>query len=279
MVMMVMMVTSEDLEKSFHIFEKLSKKTKVVLLLSDCNEQQKKKLKNAKYHCIDLQGKNEARITKEIRQNVQKCASSTKRKHSISDCVEIAKSKYGILIDEDIEECRSGRQLAYDATKAFSTDSNFKSKMVPLQGPELWQNWAKQNKEQSRHKNIGAKNTVTYNEEKDTEKLQIRKQQLQLIESNTSSLMTLFLTTLVQNQKHSKYFLSWLAYYLDELSRKVLPELHEEYRELRLELQTTEGMNDEQGQNMPKKAENVNKIIEKFLAGTQQKAYSCILWT
>ena len=255
------LVYSKDLEedKSFQIFEKLCKKKKLVLLLSDCNEQQKKKLKNAQYHCVDLQGKNEAKITSEIRQIVQKCASSTEKKHSISDCVEIAKMKYGILIDEDTKECSFGRTLAYDVTKAFTTDSKFKSKMVPLQGPELWQNWAKQNKEQSRHKNIGTKNIVTYNEEKETEKLQIRMQQLQLIESNTSSLMTVFLTTLVQNQKHSKYFLSWLAYYLDKFSRKMLPDLHREYCALRLKLQITEGMNDE-GENMPKKASKVSEL-------------------
>ena len=254
------LVSIKDLEedKNFQVFEKLCKNTKLVLLLSDCNEQQKTKLMNAKYHFVDLQGKNKAEITKEIRHIVKKCVSSTK-KHSISDCVEIAKSKYGILIDEDIEECRSGRRLAYDATKAFSTDSNFKSKMVPLQGPELWQNWAKQNKEQSRHKNSGAKNIVAYNEEKETEKLQIRKQQLQLIESNTSSLMTVFVTTLLQNQNHSKYFLSWLGYYLDQLSRKMLPDLHRKYYALRLQLQITQGMNDE-GENVPQKAEKVNEL-------------------
>ena len=46
--------------------------------------------------------------------------------------------------------------------------------MLPLQGPSLWHEWAKHNKERHRHVEKKKANVTEYNAQKDKEKMEVR---------------------------------------------------------------------------------------------------------
>ena len=77
----------------------------------------------------------------------------------LADCAKIART-IGIHVDEDIQACKEGKQLAtilVEQITSLDTDpdstASAKDKMLPLQSPKLWHTWAKHDKEQHRHLN------------------------------------------------------------------------------------------------------------------------------
>ena len=176
-----------------------------------------------------------ATLKKEVRESlVNKISQVTAEKYlAISNCCQIAREA-NIKIDEDGKYSKIGKSHADMVMKEIKLGQT-KDKMLPLQGPSLWQKWAKHHKEKYRHaeKKVDVND---YNEKQDKEKRKVRKKQLDHC-TNLTPVMDCFLKHLQEkNITIRRYFLLWLKLFLDDYSRQVLPKLHAEYQETRDQL-------------------------------------------
>jgi len=223
----------------------------LVLMFSDAKQDDKvkisrKMLSKKTYSKLKLKEKNAAAIKNEIRHQIiyryrlyQHSAGDSKQL-SLTDCAEIAR-KIGIDIDEHVQECKEGKQLAAHLVREITSldysDSNapgsVKDRMLPLQGLTMWHEWAKQDKEQHRHLNRGSKGIEQYISEKEMGKLAIRRKQFKWTDS-TTPVMKLFVHVLLEYKGSIReYFLRWLKLLLDDRSRSLLPGLRRKYNEQR----------------------------------------------
>ena len=161
----------------------------LVLMFTDAKEEDKVRvpkefLPKEMYRKIKLKRKNTAIITNTIcHQITHKLDQFTQHPGVVSehlklaDCAESARM-IGIHVDEDVQECKEGKRLATAlVAKITSLDTNpdsttmVKDRMLPLQGPNLWQAWTEHDKEQHRHINRGSRSIEQYNSEKEKEKI------------------------------------------------------------------------------------------------------------
>ena len=125
--------------------------------------------------------------------------------------------------------------------KSESLSKDCKESMFPLQGKNMWMAWALEDKELYRQKSIGYNETIeNYTEKIKKKKLILRKQQLQHVEQ-LAPVMEKFIISLKELGKSSDsnlihYFLKNLRLNLDTLSRKLVSEYQQKYREIQLEL-------------------------------------------
>ena len=220
----------------------------LVLMFSDAKEDDKVKisrkiLSRKAYSKLKLRKENAAAIKNEIRhqimQKLDQLLAGDSKHLRLTDCAEIARN-IGIDVDEHVQECKEGKQLATALVAkitALDTDpdstARVKDKMLPLQGPTMWHEWAKQDKEQHRHLNRGSRGIEQYNSEKEKGKLAIRRKQFKWTNS-TTPVMQLFMQVLLQHKGSIReYFLQWLKLLLDDRSRSLLPGLHRKYKEKR----------------------------------------------
>ena len=221
----------------------------LVLMFSDVQEDGKVKisqeiLPRKMYSRIKLKKKNAVTIRDEIHsqiiQKLHECRASGPL--SLTYCAEIAR-KIGICVDEDVHDCQKGKQLATVLVAEIkSLDTNLdstahvKDRILPLQGPRLWQAWAKHDKEQHRHIYKGSRGIEQYNSEKEKYKITVRMKQFKLADPPTS-VMELFITTLLQHKgRITDYFLHWLKLLLDDRSRNILPGLLWYYKKKKKEM-------------------------------------------
>lgn len=137
-----------------------------------------------------------------------------------------------IIFDEQNNQCIAGKQLAQSiADSIFKIDVSVrKDKILPLQGKELWQKWTHIQKERCR-----SVNPESYMPRNDSTRTMesLRESQINSLNSAPDILATFVeaLVVHINDDETILYFLSWLKYYLDDQSRKVLPtickELHE----------------------------------------------------
>ena len=235
-------------------------------------------LPKSKTSKVKLKSKNTATLAEEIQEVLVKKLNSAKSEDfkSVADCYLIARET-GICVDEDIESSKIGKQYAETVMeKVQLVDVNeVKDKMLPLQGPSLWHQWAKHDKEQYRHverkaANVTGKETsfaekqaisiTEYNEQKDKQKMEIRKNQLSKCTTLTPVMHCFIKCLLETDVSIRKYFLQWLKLFLDDHSRKILPELHAKYQETRDQLDVLK-QKEQSGENSEPK-EPVTKKLE-----------------
>ena len=186
---------------------------------------------------IKLAGKNGAEIRNEIRDNIlaKLKLPSVKQCKKLCACTEIAR-KLNILVDEDNEECKEGKLLAQNLMKKVkSLDiTKAKAKLLPLQGSSLWHTWAKLDKESYRQISREDTDMKTYSKQMEVQKKEIRRTQGQL--SETSLFMKDFVANISVKGNIRLYFLQWLKMFLDDHSRKELPDLSAGYHKTRADL-------------------------------------------
>ena len=195
-----------------------------------------KQLEKNQIQCsiLILKNNNDAEIRKELRSHITERLKRIKQLISLSECVQICHA-LNITVDEDYVDCQNSKQLALHAMEKIKEYSpvDCKSKLLPLQGPNLWHQWAQHDKERNRHVVRYKTSIEHYNAVKDFDKIQIRKIQLKCSE-NLTSVMTVFLNNLLTNDTNvRKYFIEWMKILLDDYSRTVLPQLHREYQQSR----------------------------------------------
>ena len=218
-------------ENDISAFEKMlyaskSEKRQCLFLMSKYSEHAKEKLKALIPNCIvlELSGKEPAAVVQNIRSKITKGLSQLKG--SFFRLSSIAPTQ-DIIIDEKImESCERGKKLAMSIMdKIEGIDPNKLKTQLPLQGPDLWHKWASFNKKQNRMKyeEMGNSGPEQFYQKMKKEKEKVRRDQLK---KNRSIVMDVFIKVLLeQPMKVTLYFLEWLKMYLDDRSRKVLPEL------------------------------------------------------
>ncbi|XP_065104705.1 interferon-induced very large GTPase 1 [Paramisgurnus dabryanus] len=133
----------------------------------------------------------------------------------------------GILVDVDIKECQKAKENAYAITKNIQDTLQFKENQLPLQG-KIWKDLAKLEKEECRLRKAGEQNLETYKSDLQLKKTELRKQQSQC---DISDAMTCFVSALTSSTLERSYFLKWMRMNLDNISRKSLSSLREQYKE------------------------------------------------
>ena len=221
-----------------------SANAKVIFLMKTCPRKKEEKLKKLVPRCsiISLSDvKESAAIVKSIRGTIFDQISSSGRSRPKKRLSEIQPCKFGVTIDElTVSSCKCAQELALEIMKTIEhiPMKEVKNKMVPLQGPNLWREWAVLNKRQNRKKpeDMGNMGMEEFDKLKSQAKTDIRRSQLKEA-TNLSPVMTQFIDVLKNESPEVRaYFLQWLKMYLDDRSHKELPELQEECKNLRNKL-------------------------------------------
>ncbi|XP_031749488.1 interferon-induced very large GTPase 1-like isoform X3 [Xenopus tropicalis] len=184
----------------------------------------KKMSKEPNVHFLKASIRNVTELVKQIRQVVVKCLGSPV---SIQDLADTA-PKHGIQVDENSLECQKAKTQAISITSEIKNVAEFKGKAMPLQG-NLWKELAKIEKEQCRMKYQGSTNINTYKRELSRKCFELHRTQYQCevprsIKNYMNSLMTL-------SPVEREYFIRWMKFYLEVITRKSLSGLQAEYKE------------------------------------------------
>ena len=153
-------------------------------------------------------------------------------------------------------------------TKVKSVDiTKAKTEMLQLQGHSLWHTWANLDKEFFRQLSREDTDMVNYSKQINIKKQEIRRRQCQLSKTPTP-VMKEFLTNLLKHKGNVRlYFLQWLKMFLDDYSRKRLPDLSAAYHKTREELiKANEANKDNQSESeevvkLKKKLKNQNEEL------------------
>ncbi|KAJ8261616.1 hypothetical protein GJAV_G00156330 [Gymnothorax javanicus] len=170
---------------------------------------------------------NEAKFIKMLRLAISDILNRDVVKMSVEDMSTPA-HELGIHIDEESSCCQRSKKMADEITGRISDIPSFKEKELPLQ-EIAWKQLAKLEKEECRLKNAGDKNIEVYRNELADQKQKLRAQQRA---HSMSESMSLFIEAMSGSIEERLYFLKWMRINLDNLSRKTLPLLRAEYKEL-----------------------------------------------
>lgn len=192
-----------------------------------------------KLYAFMIKNENDSEIRKEICSIMQKNLQSLSAEHELSlvECAQIADNLL-FTVDENDPPCSHGKKLAnhimYEI-KSYSTEEA-KLKLFPLQSQLLWHEWAKLDKERSRHTMKHNTSIDSYNMSKDKEKLLVRKSQKE-ISDNLTPAMAMFLSIMINcDDNIKKYFLEWMKLLLDDHSRQTLSSIYSKYQDIQSEI-------------------------------------------
>ena len=255
--MCFVLITEDDLDdEAVNVLEKLSKAPEGIILLQCSAIDQShllEKVKNIphdKLKGFEVFNKNVAELKTMIRKRI-KAKLDTKKwniheRHvtTLFECKDMA-HQCQLKVDEDKPELREGQELATILHETIRCEeASAKEKMLPLQGEDLWQKWAKCDKEEHRPVK-SSKRAADFGEEKHLEKKEIRKLQVCRLSQESSKLINAFIhhVSSVKGNRR-KYFLQCLKLSLNDQSRETISKLQQKYKEKRSELLKAEGGSD-----------------------------------
>ena len=164
---------------------------------------------------------------------------STHQFKSLEQCADVALSLHldKLYVDEGSESFRQGKQQADKLIKlASSGESGYlgaKQDLLPLQGQDMWQAWAKKDKEVHRQVQRGKCTVNEYTDKIETEKKVIREQQLQHVSQLTPVMESFVVSILslggISNTTSRNFYLQCLKIGLNDLSRTSISELQTKY--------------------------------------------------
>ena len=217
-----------------------------IVLLNDADESPEK-LHNAMSNSeiIDLQSMN-AHDTKML---IRKMIIERVPLYSLDDFKSLEQCAHEILslhldevyVDEDNDSFRKGKEEADKLIKlASGGESGYlgaKQTILPLQGQDMWQAWAKKDKEVHRQVQRGKCTVIEYTEKIESEKKEIREKQLQHVSKLTPVMESFVVSTLslggISNSTTRNFFLQCLKIGLNDLSRANISELQTKYVAIR----------------------------------------------
>jgi len=216
-------------------------------------------------HAIKMAGKSDDEIKCEIRNEMlfRLKQSKTKQCRKLTDCVVIA-HKMQIQVDEDDEQCIKGKSLAEEVMDNIKSvpPTEAKIKLLPIQGPNLWQKWATLNKESYRQLSVDDSQRKDF-KTVDTKKKEIRHDQNALLQK-PMAVMDVFLHNLLEyNGNDRLYYLHWLKMLLDDYySQQVSPKFDATYN--RVISQLTAAKEAEKNVKTKSNSEAVDKLKRKL---------------
>ncbi|KAI4898356.1 hypothetical protein NFI96_000655, partial [Prochilodus magdalenae] len=223
---------------------------------------------NLKRNNFIFRGKqNEDSFVKTLRAKMNTVIKNSQNNRSLEKMTEVAHN-LGILVDEDIRECKSAKVLADKITSEIHAIPQFKETQLPLQGT-IWKELAKLEKEESRLRKAGDQSIENYKCQLCAKKKELRKQQCSF---KTSKTMTQFIQALSSPRLERAYFFKWMRMNLDNLTTKNVSALKEQYRTC----QETSGNKDEISK-LDKEISCCSLGIEHFLRELGQIYESVVL--
>ena len=188
---------------------------------------------------INLTKKNVNEVKLSIQRVIKEKLINGKQSQTIED---VCKSKHGkIHIDEDAFFHHKGLTLANEIISMVTGGrAGSKEKILPLQGKNLWQNWATLDREVYRQVHRGARSVNKYTAHIKKSKLSLRQKQMEHV-NHLAPVMNSFIVTLLKlggpsNQTLRDYFLQCLKLELNNLSRKNISGMQHEYQAIKREL-------------------------------------------
>ncbi|XP_047439755.1 interferon-induced very large GTPase 1-like isoform X2 [Mugil cephalus] len=175
---------------------------------------------------IKTKQKNDADFVRSLRKAVSDVVENSKMKLQIEQMADIA-HEFGILVDEDVPECKSGKNNADAITEEIQDALKYKEEQLPLQG-DIWKELTCLEKEEFRLRNAGSKNIEEYKGDLQMQKRELRQKQNSYDMSNA---MTCFINAISSSGTERRYFLKWMRMNLDNVSREKLSGLRERYKE------------------------------------------------
>ncbi|KAL1271647.1 hypothetical protein QQF64_030663 [Cirrhinus molitorella] len=179
-----------------------------------------------KNHVILKNTQNDANFVKNLHSTVNYILNNLPDKTCLEGMDAIA-HELGIQVDEDVKECQKAKNNAHFITEEIQDTMQFKQDQLPLQG-KIWKDLAKLEKEECRLRKAGDQNIETYKSDLQIKKTELRKQQSKY---DISEAMSRFISALTSTDQERFYFLKWMRMNLDNLSRKSLFSLREQYKE------------------------------------------------
>ena len=246
----------------------------VIIMFADLKHNQKLKDKKLNQQLngmsiIKLKGKNSAQVIEDVRKAIVNKLNSSSRAHytTLNKCVKIAKS-FGIQVDED-EECIKGKNLAEEVMQRIVSLSSHEAKLkiLPLQGPNMWQKWATLDKESYRQVERNTSVDV-YCKDMENKKKTVRQNQVQST-INPTTVMEAFLSNLVHYDGNMRlYFLHWLKMLLDDHSRFVLRLLNDAYQQTTADLLKAKAESNQDSDNVLQLKEKLKSQNDQLVNGS-----------
>ena len=226
-----------------------------------------------KQYPLSLVGKNADEIKETIRQKINKFISKMQPRaptHCLKSCADIAR-RHDMSLDNDNQLFNEGKQSADTILQLVVEEEDsraVKRKMLPLQGKDLWQQWAKKDKEQHRQVNRGGKTIEEYGMEIAAQKKEIRNKQKAYLDS-LSPMIVQFISAL-QGLKRSSvfFFLKYLNIGLNNLSRNSIAKLQSEYQVMRNKLVSIQAQSESKYVKSPQEEETrkeLDKLHEEWI--------------
>lgn len=202
-----------------------------------------------------------------INQKLKLCQTNAQ---ALENCKELAHT-FDIHVDEDKRDIIQGQRMAKTLLSLIAEQKlEAKTKMLPLQGEKLWQEWARMNKETQSLRD-SCRSIEEYSDEKRKRMEKIHRMQLQEIDEMPHMLMTHFINFILNHTGDVRsYFLQCLKLSMDEISRTLLTKLQLEANKLNIDLSEREKAQDIKAiETLKKQRENVYKMIIKASLGVE----------
>ncbi|XP_055780222.1 interferon-induced very large GTPase 1-like [Salvelinus fontinalis] len=170
---------------------------------------------------------NDAEFVKTLHSSVGDVIEQRKNRLTIENMVDVA-HQFGILVDEDSDECQSARKMADEITRNFKGTMKCKDKQLPLQG-QIWKELSQLEKERCRLRKAGVQDIEHYKSSLKKKEEGLREKQNTF---DMSDAMASFISGLSSSGAERSYFLKWMRINLDNLSRQNLSALRDQYKDL-----------------------------------------------
>ena len=211
--------------------------------------------------------KNDDNIKIRMRQAIVKEAFSVDAKKQSIESLKPIASECKIDLDTKGTNIADALAMAEVSWNKISSCPGYKAENLPLQGKELWQEWAKWDKEQKRQINRGATDIRQYENEIEQKKMKIRLEQKKKLK-NLSPIMKSFIENVnIQNDfKSLNFYLNFMKLYLNDFSRETISSVHRQYQDTRNELSKLEQYKSINNGLIPKQQEllEVNRLKGKL---------------
>ncbi|KAM4697661.1 up-regulator of cell proliferation-like [Rhinophrynus dorsalis] len=175
--------------------------------------------------------KNSNRNATDLARNLQYIiadyVTKTKKQVSLEDMANTAR-KLKIKIDENSTECQKAKTHALSITKEIKDVMQYKKETMKLQG-DLWKELSRIGKELCRMKNQGNTNSYSYASNLGRKCQELHRKQYKHTLPDGMNQFVHAITHLSPAEKG--YFMKWLKFYLDAISRNNLSVLQNEYKE------------------------------------------------
>ena len=223
----------------------------------------------AKSKIISLIKNNDSEISETLKKTIIEKITEIKSFEEIT--TKLSNSHFDIEVDENSEALKLALESIQDIKKkvtSYGDSKALKDTLLPLQGPDLWQKWAGQNKELYRQTARGSIDIDLYSMQIEEKNDEIRKKQLTLFVHSPSDLMTSFLDVLVHSggdecsTKQRRYFLQHLDLFFKEHYRRYMNSKEQKY----LQLQTQ--LDEPSSENLKEKKKEFEEVQKEILETT-----------